>query len=702
MAESKYLLAGAGIEWPSLNNASQALGLSGFKDPLVQLSQALNMASLDIRLLTQGQGKLGEALATLTAALSSLRSPGRTNAAPASTSETKSRLMAEVEQRPPPQDLKSAMAIQTAMVDIGLKLRMDPDELQEMANDNLKLTSEKRIAPAGTTGVQLAGVQLAAIDSGLVKDVQSQDMRKTLKDFAGDAALMASAYKISVMEAGEIMAGWRTSSGLDRAQRLDLADAGNHLANSVDLNAKAADIGSIVQRSGESGMAAGMKPEQVAAIAAALLSVGVGKDEAGASLKTLSSTLSQGDNATADQRMAMARLGFDPAQLASEMRKDAPAAITRVQEALEKKTAGEQASLLKTLFEGDDGIGQLFKAPKTLQAAFARVSDKSMYATSALGDEGSMAQTAEARGNTSQARWNSLDASLTRLDTAIANAVAPFTDLAMLSVDGLVSGLSGLVESFPKVAAGLTLLGAALATPFRDAILSRLASVTSSITSALLKPEAVTQSPGEGNPGRRVGGDGQPGRPTIRSRLVGSAARAKSFTGRLGAPLALASAGYDGLKALLAGDYQAAAGAAGSAVGGLAGGYAGATTGALIGSFIPVPVLGTAVGGVIGGLLGSYFGSEGGEALGESLYTAKDRLQPPEQVSQDLSSAQTQNQQVNFNPVIQISGANPSDSEQLVEKVMAQLRRQLHGEFLPLVTNPLTVRRDAALTDGGM
>jgi phage tail tape-measure protein len=185
----------------------------------------------------------------------------------------------------------------------------------------------------------------------------------------------------------------------------------------------------------------------------------------------------------------------------------------------------------------------------------------------------------------------------------------------------------------------------------------------------------------------------------MRSRLITSAARAKTFTGRLGAPLAVANAAYDGLKALLAGDYKAAAGAAGSGVGGLVGGYAGAATGALIGSFIPV--LGTAVGGLIGGLAGSYFGARGGEALGESLYSStQDQLQPPEQVSKNLSSAQTQNQQVNFNPVIQISGADSSYSEQLVEKVMVQLRMQLHGEFLSLMTDPLTVRRDTALTDG--
>jgi hypothetical protein len=153
----------------------------------------------------------------------------------------------------------------------------------------------------------------------------------------------------------------------------------------------------------------------------------------------------------------------------------------------------------------------------------------------------------------------------------------------------------------------------------------------------------------------------------------------------------------------MAGDFKAAAGAAGSGVGALAGGYAGAATGAMIGSFIPVPVLGTAVGGLIGGLVGSYFGSSLGEEAGETLYTAADRLQSPDQVSKDLTGVPTDNRQVNYSPVIQISGGDPTDSERVIEKIMANLRQHFNGEFMPLMmTNPLAVRSDAALTDGGM
>ena len=90
MADSKYSPAEATIDgfgFPTLTAASGNFGLTTFLDPLAQLTLALDSASLEIRLLVAGQGKLGEALGTLTATLLSTRSqpkPGVAPPAPAS------------------------------------------------------------------------------------------------------------------------------------------------------------------------------------------------------------------------------------------------------------------------------------------------------------------------------------------------------------------------------------------------------------------------------------------------------------------------------------------------------------------------------------------------------------------------------------------------------------------------------------------
>ncbi|TNF80903.1 phage tail tape measure protein [Pseudomonas sp. ICMP22404] len=691
MADSKYSLSfAASTDMPTLGGVSEASGLN----------LALSTASLDIRLLVSEQMKLRGTLASLNTTLLAQQSLLKANAVvPATSAVPKSKLRAEVDQLAPPGVLKPAMAMQTAMVDLNQKLQLSPEQLQVMSNENQKIAAEKQAASSGATAVQLAQIQLAAINAGLLKDVKPEDRQQVLTDFARDSLVMASAYRIEVLNAGALMAGLRTGLNLDRGKSLELANAANRLGASASLKASAADIGSVAQRGGETAIAAGMTPEQVAAIAAALLNASVGKDEAGASLKTLGAALGKGDKVTPEQRTAWTQLDIEPGALASRLRTDASGAIKDLLATLQSKPAEQQSLLLKTLFDGDEGIGKLLKSPQDLKTALTVASDKGD------GDKGSMAQTADALGNTSQARWNALDASVTRLDTAIGSAITPITDLAMLGVDALATGLSAAAESLPKVTAALALFGAALASPFRSAILDKVTSGVASTREALLKPDAAIQPPASDAPGTQAkdGGQKQPdagkartSRPDMRSRLAISAARARTFTGRLGAPLALASAGYDGIKALEAGDYKAASGAAGAGLGGLAGGYAGAAAGAMLGSF--VPVIGTAIGALVGGALGSYFGSEGGESLGEAIYTGGDRLKSPEQVSKDLTSSQTSTQQNTMTANIYINGQDQASASQLANLVV----QQITGQFgLTTMPNSLAMRSDAALTDGG-
>ncbi|MDB6446137.1 phage tail tape measure protein, TP901 family, core region [Pseudomonas sp. NFACC32-1] len=690
MADSKYSLSfAASVDMPTLGSVADASGLN----------LALSTASLDIRLLVSEQVKLRETLATLNTTLLGQQLLKVNAAAPAANAEPKSKLRAEVDQLAPPDVLKPAMAMQTAMVDLNQKLRLSPEQLQVMANENQKIAGEKQTASSGATAVQLAQIQLAAVNAGLVKNVKPEDRQQVLTDFARDSAVMASAYKIELKDAGALMAGLRTSLNLDRGKSLELGNAANRLGASASLQTSAADIGSVAQRGGKAGIEAGMTPEQIAAIAAALLNASVGKDEASASLKILGTALGKGDKVTPEQRTAWARLDIEPGALASRLRTDASGAIKDVLATLQSKPAEQQASLLKTLFDGDEGIGKLLKSPEDLKTALTVASDKGD------GDKGAMAQTADTRGNTSQARWNALDASVTRLDTAIGSAVTPITDLAMLGVDALATGLSVAAESLPKITAALALFGAALASPFRGAIVDKVTSGVASTREALLKPDAAIQPAASDASGTQAkdGGQKQPGagtaetsRPDMRSRLGISAARARTFTGRLGAPLVLASAGYDGVKALQAGDYKAASGAAGAGLGGLAGGYAGAATGAMLGSF--VPVIGTAIGALVGGALGSYLGSKGGESLGEAIYTGADRLKSPDQVNKDLVSTMISPQQNTMTANIYINGQDQASASQLANLVV----QQLAGQFaLTTVPNSLAMRSDAALTDGG-
>lgn len=457
----------------------------------------------------------------------------------------------------------------------------------------------------------------------------------------------------------------------------------------------------------------------------------------------------------------MVQLGFNPETLAANMKANAPDTIQKVLEALKQKNPDRQLSLSKTLFTVDRPIIQLLENTGEVQRAFALVKDKQSYASSVHGVEGgALNQASLTQSNTSQARLNALDASLDRLSAGFGNALAPLTDGAAVVLTTLIKGVSAAVEALPALTAGLALLGVA-ALPFVGGALKLgVASVLDLVAKKLLRlattrlptdiADAITgDDDGNGRRGKKRAGSGPgrrslaraPARATVPritgggrlatmtarvaplfdqvkiglklwgddiagsklgSKLTGPAAKLASLAEgvgarampsiakampfvKVGAPLAIAHAAYTGLKGWREGDDKAVKGAAGE--------LAGTAIGATIGTFI-APGIGTFIGGTLGGMLGSY--------LGEQLATPpEDKLAPPAQVAKDLSSAQTQNQQITYAPSIQISGSEVASSEKVGAMISQVMQNHFNSQFIPTMsTNPLATRRDAALTDG--
>jgi TP901 family phage tail tape measure protein len=724
MAENRYALTYAGES----SNATGGLTLpDNLGKPLQDLNLTLALASVDIRLLTQEQVKLRELLVSQQSLFKVVA------AAPAANSESKSKLKAEVEQRSPPKAMQATMAQQTSLSELNRVLKLDKDQLEALSQETLRMTSEKQVAPSGATGVDLLQVQLAAAKSGVGEGLQPELKVAALTDFARDAAINASAFGVDVKTASEMMLAWQSAMNLDRGKSQTLADATNYLGHST-LDATSADIGSVVQNVGEKAVAGGLTPEQVAALAAAFLNSGVDKSAAGAGLNSLMTVLAKADTATDEQRTAWASLGngLGPEAVATGMKTDAPATIIKVMEALKDKKPEEKEALGKTLFAGNDAILKLLKKPEDVTKAFGLLTVPNPQAPSKLDYAGSVAKDAEQLGGTSQGRVNALDASVTRLSTAAGGALTNAFDGVVVSLDAVASGMARFAEEQPRATAALLMLGGVIA-------LSRGAQIKAATTSLIrgtatkllttagagplidvLDRSADADDTDKPDKSRKSGKSGkrrkpanskapvkrssvaprtpaQP-RPTLRSRLTDAKTLAKGFS-KTNALLTVATAAPDVIKGLQEGDNKLVGGALGSAGGSLAGGYAGAVAGAMIGSFIPV--IGTAIGGVVGGIVGSTMGSMGGSWLGEKLAPASDKLAPPADVAKELPSAQTQNQQVSFSPLIQVTCPAPDTAEQIRTIIGQQLSGQFHGQFLPLLTNnPLATRRDAALTDG--
>lgn len=688
------------------------------------LALALADASLQIKHLADGQVRLVDTLELFNVSL--LKVMDARQAQTAGNAEA-TKTVASTDKRTPSQ------ALDAAMTDIDQLLMFARHERKALREANLAMASEPVVAASGASAVDLAKVEYAAARSGIGSDrkdasgnIDPVERRADLQQFARDAAILATAFKIDVKNAGEIMGGWRESMHLDRAQALDLADATNVLGTQVSLKAESADIGAVVQLQGAAAKAAGMSPEQAAALSAALLSAGNSKVVAGAGLEKISAVLAKGDNASAGQRSAWAELKLDPKVLAAGMKQDAPQAVLTVLEALKSQPAERQAVLATQLFDGNQTILSLVPVIDSVKQAFSLVAEKSTYATSTLGDQGSVLRSAEVRADSTYARRQAYEASTTRLSTASDTALAPVVDASLTAMNGLVSGVAGLAEGLPKAAAAVTLAGAVLIPvvsgvfgAVKDKIFEKVAGKVlgegPAAGNKTTPPDSPRNAPSnDGHNGNRPSSSG-PG-------ISGKAAKVSKLAKGVPLVLVVAQAGVEMTQGAMTGNLGQTVGTSvGSIGGGVAGGVVGdvagmaigravgTLAGAVIGSVVPGAgtvlggvmggVAGGAIGKVVGGAVGTFVGSDVGAWLAEKVMGTGDRLPSPTEVSKNLNAPQADNRQINFAPQITITAPEQASHHQLAALVV----QQIEAQFTPLsMDNLLATRRGAALTDGAV
>ena len=450
----------------------------GQRNELKRLQADLTAAGVDTGKLASEQKRLEAATTSANAALTAQRArldavkgaQGRIDDNRGKRADLRGQMvetaaLAYVASRP----INQAMDLETSMADVGKVINFEGDGRQEMAKANLKMASDRLIASSGMTAIDLAKIEYAAGQSGIGNDVKDKNgnvdaagKQAAIMDFTRDAAIMGSAFDVDAQTAGETMAGWRASMALNRAQTLDLADSTNYLGN--NFNATAADIASVVKRYGAVGKASGLTPEQTAALSAAFLNPGTEKEIAGTGFKNFTSALTKGEAATKGQRTVWKKLGFDPEDLAQQMQGNAPETIMTVLNAIKAEPVEEQAAIATQLF-GSESIGAIQPLLQNLgevQRAFDMVKDKTKYATSALGENGSMMQEAAGVANTSRTGWNSFTAKLTRLSTTIGTAMLPALNAIMGPLGLMVDGLSWAADKFPNITAAIAVAAGGL------------------------------------------------------------------------------------------------------------------------------------------------------------------------------------------------------------------------------------------------
>ncbi|MCE6979671.1 phage tail tape measure protein [Pseudomonas frederiksbergensis] len=712
MADDRYSLKHAALNdsgWAFGVVSAQGTGTSA-RDQMSGLGLVLENVGLKLGLLTT-------AIESLTLKLSSQRLFPQTmgtgaKSEPASEQKSVGKSGSSIE---PPDLLKPAIAMDSARADLKQAAQFTPRQSEEMAQSTQYIAIAPLVAAGGTKAVDLVRIESLAAKAGIASDLpNASDRQFELLRFASDAGVAASAFKMPAMDVAEMMVGWRTSMKLNGAQAFDLADATNHLGK-IPGGAKAADIGAVLQRDGGAATATGLTPEYAAALSAALLNTGTQKTDAGIALKTITTAMGKGDQASATEQAAWKQLGLDPKEVAGALRdkKTAPGTVMSVLAALNAQPGEKRSTLATTLFSNSDEAAlRMSQNLADVNEAFRQVSDTGQYATSDLGNKGSVRQSALAQSNTQQGQLNILDARNERLSTATGNALAP-ADSTFGFVGSMVDGLSRLAEAFPKTTAAIVVAAVAIK-PLFKAVLDEMSNQAAKRvlgSAAARLPDRFGEVFSEdfrnkGRPDKQDTSDTTRNGPTVRvsgrgsrsptPRWGGTTASLRSLTRRAPGPLKVVGAVADVAEGVLTGDKRMMGTGLGAAGGGWAGAAAGSAAGAALGSV--VPVIGTAIGGLIGGLLGGWMGSDAGASLGEKLATpAADRLSSPDQVSKDLTSAQTTRQQNAMTANIYINGQDQASATQLANLVV----QHISGQFgLMTTTNQLAVRRDTALTDG--
>lgn len=297
-------------------------------------------------------------------------------------------------------DFESAMADVRKVVDFPT-----PEAFKKMQDDLIDMSSAMPMAVTGLAQIAAAGGQAGVA-------------RKELLAFTQDAVKMGVAFDQTAEESGEMMAKWRTSFKLTQKGVVELADKINHLSN---IGAASTDqISGIVTRVGPMGEIAGFVSGELAAMGAALASVGVQEDVAATGMKNFMLTLNSGGSATAKQKKLFKALRMDAESVAESMQTDASGTMIRVLDTIAHVDRAKQAAVLSDLFGRESilPIASLLTNIDLLKKYLDEVGDSTQWA-------GSMQKEYEARSKTTAIALQLLRNQATAVGISVGNVLLP-------------------------------------------------------------------------------------------------------------------------------------------------------------------------------------------------------------------------------------------------------------------------------------
>ena len=310
---------------------------------------------------------------------------------------------------------------------------------KEMSNALLDLSTQIPM-----TAEDLTKLAAAAGQSGKsMSDLIAYDSNGNIGGFLKDVAMVGTAMDITADQAGNWAAKWEKSLNMTHEQVMVLFDQINYLgANSATT---AAEIAEVVNSAASLGDIAGMDAASTAALADAMLAMGVDSSVASTSISRMLVNMSKGESATKKQKEAWAELGLTASGVARAMQTDATGTMLDVLERIGNMDASRQVATLNTLFGqwAIKGAAKLTGNLSTFTDALKMVSDPALYG-------GSMEREFIIKASTSDALDTMMKNSFDALKIDIGTQFLPVKkEFSLMMIDTM----NGLRKNMPELTA---------------------------------------------------------------------------------------------------------------------------------------------------------------------------------------------------------------------------------------------------------
>ncbi len=327
-----------------------------------------------------------------------------------------------------------------AIRDLSTQIPYTQDELQKLA------------ASAGQSGKKM-------------DDLFRYDRHGNISGFLKDVAIMGTAWDIEAEKAGDWAAKWEVALNMTHDEVMTLANQINYLgANNATT---AAEIGEVVNKVASFGQVAGMLPDDTAALATALLAMGVHVDVASSSINRMYTNLNKGSSATKAQKEMWKSMGMTAEGVALGMQENATETLKSVFTAIRNLPKENQVAALSTLL-GQWAIQAGGKLTTNLEAfvkALDQANDPANY-------DGSMMREFTIKADTPEAVDTMLKSSISAFAGEIGDSFLPAKKAMSLAVIDFIRTLRNDMPQIQQIAEtwgtlfsqGVTIAGEAMHT----------------------------------------------------------------------------------------------------------------------------------------------------------------------------------------------------------------------------------------------